>query len=409
MMKYLFIIICPIGKTTMSLLRNIKSKIQGNTKFVRKTSLIIVSCALVPFCANSFDTALASLSKSEQNITAQLHLADTGIPWGMVWLPNGDLLITLRDGKLKRLKKGKALAETISGLPEIAVGRQGGLLDIVVHPDYANNGWIYFSYAKPDHQGNKSTAIMRAKIEGKALTEQEDIYVAQAYGRKGNHFGSRLAFDNEGYLYFSIGDRGQRDKNPQDITRDAGKVYRIHDDGRIPADNPFVDNDEAKKAIYSYGHRNPQGMVKHPITGDIWTHEHGPRGGDEINLIGKGKNYGWPVISYGINYSGTEITELTQKKGMEQPLWYWDPSIAPSGMAYVTSEKYPHWQGNLLIGSLKFGQIVMVTLAGNEVVKAEVIKDELTRVRNIKQGPDGYIYVAVDGQGVYKLITDKPL
>tara|TARA_R100001377_G_scaffold42412_1_gene23935 strand:- start:1771 stop:2856 length:1086 start_codon:yes stop_codon:yes gene_type:complete len=361
----------------------------------------------VPFFANSNEAVPTSLSQFNENITAKLHFADSGIPWGMAWLPNGDLLITLRDGELKRLKKGQHIAETVSDLPEIAVGSQGGLLDIAVHPDYANNGWIYFSYANENNQGNKSTAIMRAKLSGKKLIEQEDIYVAQAYGRKGNHFGSRLAFDNQGYLYFSIGDRGQRDVNPQDITRDAGKVYRLHDDGRIPEDNPFVNNAEAKKAIYSYGHRNPQGMVKHPITGDIWTHEHGPRGGDEVNLIGKGKNYGWPIISYGINYSGTEITDLTEKKGMEQPLWYWDPSIAPSGMAFVTSDKYPHWQGNILVGSLKFGQIVMVTLAGNKAVKAEVVRDELTRVRNIKQGPDGYVYVGVDGQGIYKLIPKR--
>jgi glucose/arabinose dehydrogenase len=364
-------------------------------------------CTLVPFLANSNENLPASLSQFNENITAKLHFADSGIPWGMAWLPNGDLLITLRDGELKRLKKGQSNAETISDLPEIAVGSQGGLLDIAVHPDYDNTGWIYISYAKEDDKGNKSTAIMRAKLSGKKLIEQEDIYVAQAYGRKGNHFGSRLAFDNQGYLYFSIGDRGQRDVNPQDITRDAGKVYRLHDDGRIPDDNPFINNAEAKKAIYSYGHRNPQGMVKHPITGDIWTHEHGPRGGDEVNLIGKGKNYGWPIISYGINYSGTEITDLTQKKGMEQPLWYWDPSIAPSGMAFVTSDKYPHWQGNILVGSLKFGQIVMVTLAGNKAVKAEVVRDELTRVRNIKQGPDGYVYVGVDGQGIYKLIPKR--
>lgn len=400
MMKYRLIMINPIGITTMSLFRNIKLKI----KLARKTLSIIACCTLVPFVANSNETLLASLSQFNENITAKLHFADTGIPWGMAWLPNGDLLITLRDGELKRLQKGQSIADTISDLPEIAVGSQGGLLDIAVHPDYANNGWIYFSYAKEDNKGNKSTAIMRAKLNDKMLTDQEDIYVAQAYDRKGVHFGSRLVFDNQGYLYFSIGDRGQRDVNPQDITRDAGKVYRLHDDGRIPDDNPFVNNDKAKKAIYSYGHRNPQGMVKHPITGDIWTHEHGPRGGDEVNLIGKGKNYGWPIISYGINYSGTEITDLTQKKGMEQPLWYWDPSIAPSGMAFVTSNKYPHWQGNILVGSLKFGQIVMVTLAENKAVKAEVVKDELTRVRNIKQGPDGYVYVAVDGQGIYKLI-----
>ena len=400
MMKYRLIMINPIGITSMSLFRNIKLK----RKLTRKTLSIMVCCTLVPFLANSNETLPASLSQFNENITAKLHFADSGIPWGMAWLPNGDLLITLRDGELKRLKKGQSNAETISDLPEIAVGSQGGLLDIAVHPDYDNTGWIYISYAKEDDQGNKSTAIMRAKLSGKKLIEQEDIYVAQAYGRKGNHFGSRLAFDNQGYLYFSIGDRGQRDVNPQDITRDAGKVYRLHDDGRIPDDNPFINNAEAKKAIYSYGHRNPQGMVKHPITGDIWTHEHGPRGGDEVNLIGKGKNYGWPIISYGINYSGTEITDLTEKKGMEQPLWYWDPSIAPSGMAFVTSDKYPYWHGNILVGSLKFGQIVMVTLAGNKAVKAEVVRNELTRVRNIKQGPDGYVYVGVDGQGIYKLI-----
>ena len=297
--------------------------------------------------------------------------------------------------------------EKIAGLPEIATGGQGGLLDIVLHPDYANNGWLYFSYTKADDKGNKSTAIMRAKLKNMALTEQEDIYVAKAYSNKGVHFGSRLAFDEHGYLYFSIGDRGQRNINPQDISRDAGKIYRLLDDGGIPHDNPFVDNQFAKKAIYSYGHRNPQGMAKHPITGDIWSHEHGPRGGDEVNIIAKSKNYGWPKISYGINYSGTRFTNLTQHKDMEQPQWYWDPSIAPSGMVFVTSDKYSQWQGNLLIGSLKFGYILMLTLEGEKVIKEEIVKDKLMRVRNIKQGPDGYVYVAVDGQGIYKLLREK--
>ncbi|WOH37317.1 PQQ-dependent sugar dehydrogenase [Thalassotalea fonticola] len=346
------------------------------------------------------------MSKSSQKFNAQLYIEDSGIPWGMAWLPNGDLLITMRSGELKVVKQGKLKADKISGLPDIEAGGQGGLLDIVLHPEYVNNGWIYISYAKADGKGSKSTAIMRAKLKGMALTEQEDIYIADAYSDKGVHFGSRLAFDNQGYLYFSIGDRGQRDVNPQDINRDAGKVYRLHADGRIPADNPFIKNSLSKKAIYSYGHRNPQGMAKHPVTGEIWTHEHGPRGGDEVNIIGKSKNYGWPEISYGINYSGTSFTDLTKKEGMEQPLWYWDPSIAPSGMAFVTSDKYPQWQGNVLIGSLKFGYVVMLTLDGNNVVKEEIVKDKLTRVRNIKQGPDGYIYVAVDGQGIYKLVPE---
>ena len=348
---------------------------------------------------------LANHSTINSNtLAAQLYLTETGIPWGMAWLPDGDMLITLRGGALKRLKKGQTSAETVSGLPRIAVGGQGGLLDIAIHPDYAINAWLYISYVKSNAKGNKSTAIMRAKLNGTVLTDQEDIYIAEAYSGKGVHFGSRLAFDDQGYLYFSIGDRGQRDINPQDISRDAGKIYRLHDDGRIPADNPFISDDKAKKAIYSYGHRNPQGMVKHPTTGEIWVHEHGPRGGDEVNLIGKANNYGWPIISYGINYSGTSFTDLTKKQGMEQPLWYWDPSIAPSGMAFVTSDKYPTWQGNLVVGSLKFGQVVMLSVEGNKVVKAVVVKDNLTRVRNIKQGPDGYLYVAVDGQGIYRLI-----
>jgi glucose/arabinose dehydrogenase len=376
-------------------------------KLSKKMLLLFVSCAFPPFFVNSNEAPENRPIYTNKVFTAQLYLAETGIPWGMAWLPKGDLLVTMRGGELKRIKKGQGKAEVISGLPAIVAGGQGGLLDIVLHPDYANNGWLYLSYVKTDGKSNKSTAIMRAKLDGMTLTEQEDIYVAQAYSRKGVHFGSRLTFDNLGYLYFSIGDRGLRDINPQDITRDAGKVYRLHDDGRIPNDNPFVKQNGAKKAIYSYGHRNPQGLAKHPKTGDIWSHEHGPRGGDEVNLISKGKNYGWPEISYGINYSGSRFTELTKKAGMEQPLWYWDPSIAPSGMTFVTSEKYPSWQGNILVGSLKFGQIVMLTLDGNKVIEEQVVKDDLTRVRNVKQGPDGYIYVAIDGQGIYRLMPEE--
>ncbi|SFC34945.1 PQQ-dependent sugar dehydrogenase [Pseudoalteromonas denitrificans] len=335
----------------------------------------------------------------------ELYIADKNVPWGMAWLPNGDMLITIRSGQLKIVKKGEHQSKNISGLPNIATGGQGGLLDIVIHPEYANNGWIYFSYSITDSNRNKSTAVMRAKLRGMQLIDQEELYVADAYNAGGRHFGSRLAFDNQGYLYFSIGDRGQRDLNPQDINRDAGKVYRLHDDGKIPSDNPFVKNESAKKAIFSYGHRNPQGMAKHPITGEIWIHEHGPRGGDEVNLIGKGKNYGWPLVSYGVNYSGTRFTDLTEKKGMVQPVWHWTPSIAPSGMAFVTSDKYPSLKGNMLVGSLKFGQVIMLKLDGDQVTNQEIVKEQLVRVRNIKQGPDGIIYIAIDGQGIFKLLV----
>lgn len=371
--------------------------------FSKMKPRILALLVFMFFNVSALAAELKFFNNADLEVKKEHVFSDNGTPWGMAWLPNGDLLITMREGQLKLLKKGEKNALNITALPAIKVGGQGGLLDIALHPEYANNGWLYISYSKANKNGDKSTAIMRAKLKGLSLIEKEDIYIAEAYSDKGSHFGSRLAFDNQGYLYFSIGDRGQRDVNPQDISRDAGKVYRLNDDGRIPKDNPFVNNEKAKKAIYSYGHRNPQGMAKHPLTGDIWTHEHGPRGGDEINIINKGLNYGWPVISYGINYWGTKFTDITKKDGMEQPQWYWDPSIAPSGMTFVTSDKYPLWKGNLLVGSLKFGQIVMLSLEGNTVKKQNVILDDLTRVRNIKQGPDGYIYVAVDGKGIYKL------
>jgi glucose/arabinose dehydrogenase len=211
-------------------------------------------------------------------------------------------------------------------------------------------------------------------------------------------------FDNEGYLYFSVGDRGRRDDNPQDLTRDGGKVYRLHDDGTIPSDNPFVETDGAVKAAFSYGHRNPQGMVRHPKTGAIWTHEHGPLGGDEINIIRAGANYGWPEITYGKNYSGTTITKDTALPGMEQPLYYWIPSIAPSGMTFVSGGVYPEWEGSLLVGSLKFEYLERLVIENNKVIYREKVAEDIGRVRDVIMGVDGYIYLAVENKGVYKIV-----
>jgi len=274
-----------------------------------------------------------------------------------------------------------------------------------LHPDYSENGWIYLTYSSSEGDDNGGhTALMRAKLKDNSLVEKQVLYKASPNTTKGQHFGSRIVFDDKGYVYFTIGERGNRDENPQDITRDGGKVYRLHDDGRIPDDNPFVNETNAKKAIYSYGHRNPQGMVIHPETREIWTHEHGPRGGDEINIIKAGKNYGWPVISYGINYSGTSFTDLTEKEGMEQPLHYWNPSIAPSGMAFISSDKYKGWEGNLLVGSLKFQYLDICYIKDGKVVKEERLLDGLGRVRSVNQGPDGYIYVGIENLGIVKLI-----
>lgn len=324
-------------------------------------------------------------------------------PWGFTFLPDNSMLITEKEGRIIHFKNGKKT--DIKNVPNIYNRGQGGLLDIVLHPDYENNGWIYFTYASSEGQNKGGhTALMRAKLKNDALTNKELLYKASPNTTKGQHFGSRIVFDNQGFLYFTIGERGNRDENPQDITRDGGKIYRLHDDGQIPDDNPFVSNQNAKKAIYSYGHRNPQGMTIHPETRAIWTHEHGPRGGDEINIIESGKNYGWPIISYGLNYSGTRFTYITEKEGMEQPLHFWDPSIAPSGMAFITSNKYKGWKGNLLVGSLKFQYLDNCYIKNGKIVKEERLLDGLGRVRSVNQGPDGYIYVGIENLGVVKLI-----
>lgn len=353
-------------------------------------------------CAQKDTTIEASTYK----YSVETVVDDLQIPWGMAFLPDGSILITEKSGELIHFKNG--VKQQVQGIPAVYNRGQGGLMDIVLHPNYEENAWIYFSYAATDGEGEGgNTAIMRGKFNGNQLIEKEVLYKATPNTTKGQHFGSRIAFDKEGFLYFSVGERGERDVNPQDITRDNGKIYRLNDDGSIPEDNPFVNEPKAKKAIFSYGHRNPQGMILHPSTGEIWVHEHGPKGGDEINIIKKGANYGWPVVTFGENYSGTSITSETSKPGMEDPVYYWIPSIAPSGMLYVTSNKYPHLKDNLLIGSLKFQYLELDVLEGEKVVKRERLLEGIGRVRDVKQSPDGYIYVAVEGHGIVKLIATE--
>ena len=338
-----------------------------------------------------------------KNYTTEIIVPDLQIPWGMTWLPDGSMLITEKSGELIHFKEGNKIE--INNVPEVYQRGQGGLLDIEIHPKYSENGWIYLSYSSQEGGGEGgNTALIRAKLQNNQLVDIQKLYKGAENTKKGQHFGSRIEFDNDGYLYFSIGDRGNRDVNPQDVTRDGGKIYRFNDDGSIPDDNPFVNEPEAKKAIFSYGHRNPQGMALNPVDGKIWVHEHGPRGGDEINAIDKAANYGWPLITYGINYSGTPITDITEKEGMEQPIHYWVPSIAPSGMVFVTSDIYPNWKNDLLVGSLKFNYLELVELDGTKVTGRTKLLDDIGRVRNVRQGPDGYVYVAVEGKGILKII-----
>jgi glucose/arabinose dehydrogenase len=336
-----------------------------------------------------------------QTVKLDTVAAGLGSPWGLAFLPDGDMLVSTRSGDIYRVGKNQQKTK-LSGGPTVLAEGQGGLLDVVLHPNFAKNQLVYFSYSAIKNEGDQklsTTAVMRAKLTGNTLTDQKVIFEALPYSKTKHHYGSRMAFDNKGYLFVSVGERGNEKENPQTITNDLGKVHRIYDDGRIPEDNPFIKDKTARGTIYSYGHRNPQGMIKHPTTGEIWTHEHGPRGGDELNIIKKGANYGWPVISYGINYDGKPITNLTAKEGMEQPLNYWLPSIAPSGIAFVEGTKYPGWKGNLMIGSLRFQYLNRCVMNGNKVVKQENLLKNIGRVRNIKQGPDGYLYASVEEPG----------
>ena len=342
----------------------------------------------------------------EINYEMELVFEDENIIWAIEFFEDNSILATVKSGSLIHYKNGTKTM--IKGLPEIYLRGQGGLMDIVFHPNFEDNRWLYFSYASED-AGEKggNTTISRARLIDDSLENLEVLYKGTPNTRKGQHFGGRLEFDNDNYLYFSIGDRGNRDVYPQDISLDGGKIYRINDDGTIPNDNPFFNNLNAKKAIYSYGHRNPQGMFKHPDTGKIWTNEHGPRGGDEINIIEKGKNYGWPKITYGINYSGTTITKNKSLPDMEQPLYYWLPSIAPSSFEYISSDIYPGWKGSLLAGALVFKYIERIELKNDKVIFRSKIAEDLGRPRDIKQGPDGYIYASIEGKGVYKIIPTK--
>lgn len=336
--------------------------------------------------------------------TYDVVVPNDGILWGMAFLPDGSMLLTEKAGNIIHFKNGEEIQ--VQNVPEVLIQGQGGLLDIALDPDYEENGWIYFTYASSEGEGEGgNTAVMRAKLENDSLVQKQQLYKAVPNTTAGQHFGSRIAF-KDGYLFFSIGERGNREENPQDITRDGGKIYRLNRDGSIPEDNPFIDVENAKKAIFSYGHRNPQGMAINPKTGEIWIHEHGPQGGDEINIVKKGANYGWPEVTYGINYDGTSITENTSGPQFEDPIKYWVPSIAPSGMAFVTSNKYPQLKGDLLVGSLKFLYLEDLGLKGDEVTTRKKLLEGVGRVRNVKQGPDGFIYVSVEGLGIVKLLAE---
>ena len=354
----------------------------------------------------SNEKPLSDTFKTEEGTVKLVNVfSGAKVPWGIAFLPNQKMLVTDRSGDLYLVNTNKQ-SEKVLGVPEVRASGQGGLMDVILHPDFAKNNIIYLSYSKPKEGDSKmqTTAILKAVLKGNQLENAKDIFVAEPYSTTRHHYGSRLVFGKDGYLYFSVGERGNEKGNPQNIKNDLGKVHRIKDDGTIPVDNPFVNNSEGQKTIYSYGHRNPQGMALNPYTGELWSHEHGPRGGDEINIHVKGANYGWPVVSYGINYNGTTFTELTTKPGIEAPIHYWIPSIAPSGMTFVNSKIYKGWEGNLMVGSLRFEYLNRCVIKNKKVVKEELLFKNIGRIREVRMAPDGYLYIGVEGKGVFKIV-----
>jgi len=360
--------------------------------------------------AYNFDDEPVTSTFTSEKLTVKLDTIATGldVPWGIGFLPDGRILITERAGKLYAVKNKKK--QEISGVPEVLNQGQGGLLDVLVHPDFAKNSYIYFSYSKPKKTGEgtlATTAVMRAKLVGNKLTDNKIIFEALPYAPTRHHYGSRMVFDNNGYLFISVGERGNEKQNPQSLENNQlGKIHRIKDDGSIPADNPFKDKAGKPTTVYCYGNRNPQGLAINPITGALWENEHGPRGGDEINIIQPGKNYGWPLTSYGINYNGKTITDKTTAPGITNPELYWIPSIAPSGMAFITGDIYKPWKGAVLVGSMRFKYLNLCYLDGNKIVNEEKLLKNIGRLRDVRVGPDGYIYVAVEkpAAAVYRLV-----
>ena len=318
-------------------------------------------------------------------------------PWSIAFLPDGRMLVTERLGRLRLVGQDFRLdPKPIAGLPDVLATGQGGLFDVVLHPEYAQNGWIYWAYNAPG-AGGWGTALARGKLQGSRMTEVQVLFSMQPKTRSSQHFGGRIVFDKAGVLYLTLGDRGAKER-AQKLDDHAGSVIRLHDDGRVPDDNPFAKRAEALPEKWTLGNRNMQGATLHPKTGDLWAHEHGPQGGDEVNVMRSGLNYGWPVITYGVNYGfGTRIGEGQTKPGMVQPLHLWVPSIAPSGMAFVSGSKFPRWTGDLLVGALRDQMLVRLELDGEKVVREERLLQGLVgRIRDVRMGPDGLVYLLTD-------------
>jgi glucose/arabinose dehydrogenase len=377
---------------------------------LRPALAVAAVAAIAAGCAQPI-TAAERFSTERAAVTVEPVTDGLVHPWGLAFLPDGHMLVTERAGRMRIVSPEGDLSAPISGLPEIWSRGQGGLLDVVLGPDYSETGRIYFSYSEPG-AGGASTAVARAVLDRgePALSELQVIFRQQPKSSGGRHFGSRLVFAPDGTLFITIGDRGERQR-AQNFTINRGQVIRINPDGSIPQDNPFVGVEGRLPEVWSYGHRNPQGAARHPETGRLWLHEHGAQGGDEVNVPEAGKNYGWPVIHYGEDYGGGQFGEGTHKEGMEQPVYYWDPSIAPSGMDFYTHARMPDWRGDIFLGALKFRMLVRLDLENGEVVHEErMLGDLRQRIRAVDQGPEGNLYLLTDARdGQVLRVSPTPL
>ena len=336
-------------------------------------------------------------SSRENVVRAETVASGLNHPWGFAFLPDGRIIVTERPGNVRIVGKDGRVSAPLAGVPRVAAVGQGGMLDVALDPAFAQNRIIYLSFSEPGDGSTSGTAVVRARFADTALADVRVIYRQEPKVSSGGHFGSRLVFRRDGTLFVTQGDRFNYRDRAQDLSSGLGKVVRINTDGSIPRDNPFVGRADARPEIWSYGHRNQQAATLHPETGQLWTVEHGAAGGDELNHPEAGKNYGWPVITYGRDYNGRRIGEGAVKEGMEQPVYYWDPVIAPSGMIVYTGDKFPGWRGNLLIGSMQPGALVRLTLNNGVVASEErYLGDLRERIRDVQQGPDGYIYVITD-------------
>jgi glucose/arabinose dehydrogenase len=330
----------------------------------------------------------------------RIETVATGLsnPWALAFLPDGQMLVSERPGQMRLIDRDGKLSPPVSGVPKVMASGQGGLLDVVLDRAFAQNRTLYFCYSESTSGGGR-TALARATLDAGANPKLDDLKVIfrqDGPPTSGNHYGCRIAQGRDGNLFLTAGDHRTHQDQAQNLGNHLGKIVRIAPDGSAPGDNPFVGRDGAKPEIWSYGHRNPQGLAIHPASGQLWEHEHGPRGGDEVNVIAKGKNYGWPVIGFGIDYSGAKIHDSTQKAGMEQPAKYWVPSIAPSGMAFYTGDLFPAWKGSLFVGALAGQMLVRLTLDGERVTQEERLLDGIGRIRDVRQGPDGALYLLTD-------------